>query len=59
MNNEDIRIAMIQANLRQYEVAHKLGILENNFSKKLRYEMPEKEKIRVLQAIEELKQENR
>lgn len=58
MSNEEIRIAMIQANIRQYQVADKLGIQEHNFSRKLRYELSGKEKARVLKAIEELKQEN-
>ena len=57
MNNQEIRIAIIKANLKYYEVADKLGILEHNFSRKLRYELSEKEKARVLQVIEELKQE--
>lgn len=55
MSNQDIRIAMIQANIKQYQVADKLGIAEHNFSRKMRYEISEKEKARVLQAIEELK----
>lgn len=58
MSNKEVRIAIIQANIRQYQVADKLGIAEQNFSRKMRYEMSEKEKKRVLKAIEELKQEN-
>ena len=59
MSNEEIRIAMIKANIKQYQVADKLKIAEHNFSRKLRYELSEKEKARVLKAIEELKQENK
>ena len=55
MSNQDIRIAMIQAEVKQYQVADKLGIQKHNFSRKMRYEMSEKEKTRVLKAIEELK----
>ena len=58
LNNLEIRIAMIQANVKQYQVADILGIAEHNFSRKMRYEMSEKEKTRVLQAIKELKEEN-
>ena len=35
-------------------LAEKLGIVDVSLSRKLRYEMPESEKQRVLQAIEEL-----
>lgn len=55
MSNQDIRIAMIQANIKQYQVADILGIAEHNFSRKMRYEMSDKEKAIILQAIEELK----
>ena len=57
MSNEQIRIAIIQADLKYYQVANKLGIAEHNFSRKLRYELSEEEKARVLKAIEQLKQE--
>lgn len=55
MSNQDIRIAMIQANTKQYEVARHLGISEGHFSKQLRYELSKEYKTKVLQAIEELK----
>lgn len=58
MSNEQIRISMIKANLKQYEVASKLGITKFHFCRKLRYELSQEEKARVLKAIEELKQEN-
>jgi len=54
-NNIEVRIAMIKANIKHYQVAEKLGIAEHNFSRKLRYELSKKEKDRVLQAIKELK----
>jgi len=57
MANQDIRIAIIQANLKYYEIAHKLGIFEQNFSKKLRYELSKEEKEKLLKIIEELKKE--
>lgn len=46
---------MMKANIKHYQVAEKLGIAEHNFSRKLRYELSNKEKDRVLQAIKELK----
>ena len=45
---------MLEADLKMYQVAEKLGIVDVSLSRKLRYEMPESEKQRVLQAIEEL-----
>jgi len=55
MSNEEIRIAIIKANIKQYEVAKQLGVTEAFFSRKLRYEMTQEEKDKILQAIEELK----
>lgn len=59
MNNQDIRIAILQANLKHYQIANKLGIQEESFSRKLRYELAESEKFKVLNAIEELKKEKK
>ena len=52
--NKEIRIEMIKANIKQYELADYMGIAEQNFSRKLRYELTAKEKARVLKAIKEL-----
>ena len=54
MDNKDLKIAMIQNNVRQYEVAKQLGISEYYFSKKMRYELTKEEKAKVMKAIEEL-----
>lgn len=56
IKNKEIRIAMIEADLKMCQVADKLGMYDVNFSRKLRYELSDSEKQRVLQAIEELKQ---
>ena len=45
---------MIKANIKQYELANYMGIAEQNFSRKLRYELTDEEKARVLKAIKEL-----
>lgn len=55
--NLDIRIKLEEANLKFYQVARKLNITRPSFSRKLRYKLSQKEKDRVLQAIEELKKE--
>lgn len=46
---------MLEAGLKMYQVAEKLGIVDVSLSRKLRYEMSGSEKQKVLQAIEELK----
>ena len=48
---------MINANIKQYELADYMGIAEQNFSRKLRYELNDKEKAKVLKAIKELEKE--
>ena len=55
MNNVEIRVAILEANIKYYEIANKLGIHKVSFSRKLRNELSKEEKNRVLQAIEELK----
>lgn len=57
-NNIEVRIAIIEAELKHYQVAKKLRIHKYSLSRKLRYELSEKEKDRILKAIEELKKEN-
>ena len=57
-NNQEIRIAIVKANLKYYQVADKIGIQKQNFSRKLRFELSTKEKEKVLNAIEELKNNN-
>lgn len=52
MNNLEIRLAIKKARLYNYEVAAELGVSESHFSRKLRNEMGEEERQRVLDAIE-------
>ena len=52
--NKEIRRAMGAKGLKQYQVADALGMLDGNFSRKLRKELPEKEKERILTVIENL-----
>lgn len=52
--NEDIRRAIGAAGLKQYEVADALGMLECNFSRKLRKELHADEKAKIFQAIKTL-----
>ena len=52
--NEEIRRAIGAAGLRQYQIAEAIGMLEGNFSRKLRKELPNDEKERILQVISDL-----
>ena len=53
-SNEEIRRAIGAAGLKQYQVASALGMLDGNFSRKLRHELPQKEKEHILQVIKTL-----
>lgn len=58
--NLDIRAAAKSAGVMLWEIADKLGITDNNFSRKLRHELPQAEKERIFSIIEEIaKEENR
>ena len=52
--NEDIRRAIGAAGLKQYEVAEVIGMLDCNFSRKLRKELPAEEKEEIFEAIAKL-----
>lgn len=52
MKNQKIRIAMIQNNVKQYEVAKLLGISETSLCRKLREELPEDEQNEIVAIIE-------
>lgn len=49
--NQDIRAEIRKARIYNWEVAEALGIAEESFSRKLRREMPDKEKDKVRKAI--------
>lgn len=51
MTNKEIRAAIAAAGVKYWQVAEKLGLYDGNFSRKLRRELSEAEKQRVLQAI--------
>ena len=54
MNNLEIRQAMRDNRLYNYEVASALGVSEFTLSRKLRNELGQEEKMKVLEAIEQL-----
>lgn len=58
MNNLQIRQAIKESKLRHYEIAKLMDISENTFSRKLRYELPQEEKEKILKIIKENKKED-
>lgn len=58
MNNLDIRKEAEQSNIKLWQIAEYLGITDGNFSRKLRKELPEEEKQKIFQIINELATEN-
>lgn len=56
MKNQDVRLAAESANVKLWEIAYRLGINDGNFSRKLRRELPDEEKQRIFNIIDELKE---
>lgn len=52
--NADIRTAIRESNLRQYQVAEKIGVSEFTFIRWMRNELSDERKQRILAAIKEL-----
>ena len=59
MKNMDIRSEIKAAGLKYWQVADALGIMDCNFSRKLRHELPEGEKARIRGNTGELGKEAR
>lgn len=57
MNNLDIRKAIEISNFKYWQVANKLKMTDGNFSRLLRVELDESNKNKILNAINELKEE--
>ena len=55
--NMEIRNAAKKAGIRLWEVAAACGINDGNFSRKLRQELPQEEKEKILAIIDHLAQE--
>lgn len=54
MNNLDVRQTAKRSGVKLWQIADSLGIADSNFSKKLRYELPEEEKSKVFAVIAQL-----
>lgn len=57
MNNKDIRNAAGGYGIRLWQVAEALGMNESAFSRKLRNELPQEEKEKILAVIQKLAKE--
>lgn len=57
MSNQDIRRTAAGAGVKLWQIADALGIADCSLSRKLRKELPQEEKDRILGIIRELSQE--
>ena len=57
MSNQDIRRSAAGAGVRLWQIAEELGIADCSLSRKLRKELPQEEKKRILAIIERLSKE--
>lgn len=55
--NKDIRQAVTVSGFFLWQIADRYGVTDVTFSKKLRKELPEEEKKKIFNIIEELKRE--
>ena len=52
--NIEVRMAIMKNNIPKWKIAEKLGIADTSFSRKLRYEMKEEDKKKILDVIEKI-----
>ena len=57
MCNIDIRQAAKDAGIKLYEIAAEYGINDGNFSRRLRFELPDADKQRIFNIIHQLSKE--
>ncbi len=55
--NKDIKKSVKEANLKLWQIAEKLNINDGNFSRKLRQELSNEEKLKIKSIIDELSNE--
>ncbi len=54
MTNQEIRQTAKKSGVKLWQIADKLGINDGNFSRKLRHELTEAERVNILNIIAEL-----
>lgn len=57
MRNKEIREAAKQSGIRLWQIAERLGVNDGNFSRKLRRELPQEEREKIMGIIAELERE--
>lgn len=59
MYNKEIRDAAKERKVKMWQIAEALGIQDSAFSRKLRHELPQKEKEKILAIIDRMDRERR
>ena len=57
MNNGEIKKYAAEKKVRIWQIADKLGIADYSLSRKLRHELPDEEKVRIINLIAEISAE--
>ena len=57
MQNQDVRAAAAKTGVKLWQIADMLGMVDCNFSRKLRHELPAAEKQKIFTIIDQLKAE--
>ena len=57
MNNGEIKKYAAEKKVRIWQSADKLGIADYSLSRKLRHELPDEEKVRIINLIDEISAE--
>lgn len=57
MHNQEIREAAKAAGVKLWQIAERLGMNDGNFSRKLRRELPEEERERIMTIIADIAKE--
>lgn len=57
MNNDEIRKYAAEKKVRIWQIADKLGIADYSLSRKLRHELPDEEKVRIINLVDEISTE--
>lgn len=59
MVNQEIKAEAVKAGIKLWQIAEAIGLSDSNFSRKLRHELPEDDKQRILSVIADLQREGR
>ena len=59
MRNNEIRQSAKAAGVKLWQIAEVVGVNDGNFSRKLRHELPEDEKQKILEIVEDMEQQQK